>query len=155
MSGRKVTVKHTFQNEVSEDFSDIGVFYDDCGIVISCDENGLVEVYKATPIEGSNVVLVNEDAKDLSSDNPELVIGLIAGDIVTVQFIYEGKSLSTENRSGVLVKDNRVFICDDEGPGIYAAQPTSDPKTVIVNLDRDSTDYLANNAALLLDLVTE
>jgi hypothetical protein len=155
MSGRKVTVRYTtLQGKIDYEFADMGVYYDDCGIVISCDENGLVEVFSAVPISDTEV-LIKDGIRDLSSDNPELVIGLIAGDIVTVQFIYEGKSLSTENRSGVLVKDNRVFICDDEGPGIYAAQPTSDPKTVIVNLDRDSTDYLANNAALLLDLVTE
>jgi hypothetical protein len=154
MSRRKVTVKHMFQNEIDSEFSDIGVFYDDCGIVISCDENGLVEVYKATPIEGSDVVLVNEGAKDLTADNPELVIGLISEDIVTVHFIYDGISLPSETRSGVLLADNRVFVYDNEGPGIYAVQPTSIPNTVIANFDENSTDYMAENSALLIDLVT-
>ncbi|MEH7119070.1 hypothetical protein V7128_16890 [Neobacillus vireti] len=154
MNKRKVTVKHIFQNEVDHDFSDIGVFYDDCGIVVSCDQFGLVEVYKATPVEGSNVVLVDEGAKDLSSDNPELVIGLIAGDIVKVQFIYDGISLPSETRSGVLLANNRVFVYDNEGPGIYAAQSSSIPNTVIVNFDENQTDYLAENSALLIDLIT-
>lgn len=154
MNTRKVIVNYIFQNEIVEDYSDIGVFYEDCGIVIACDQNGLVEAYKATPIKGSNVVLVNNGAKNLASDSPELMIGLIAGDIVTVQFVYEGKSLPSENRRGVLLADNRVFICDNEGPGIYAAQPTSEPNTVTVDLDQNSTDYLAKNSALLLEIIT-
>jgi hypothetical protein len=77
MIRRKVIVKYIFQNKIVDDYSDIGVFYDDCEIVISCDQNGLVQVYKATPMEGSSVVLVDEGAKDLSSDNPKLVIDLI------------------------------------------------------------------------------
>jgi hypothetical protein len=76
----------------------LACFFDACGIVISCDENGLVEVYKATPLDGTNVVIVNEDAEDLASDNPELVIGLIAGDKVTVHFIYDGVFYAKRNK---------------------------------------------------------
>ena len=72
---------------------------------------------------------------------------------VTVRYIYEGKSFDSENGQGVLISENRVFVSDKEGVGIYAIQQTDDPTTVTVNLDVDDTDYLVDNGSLLLDLV--
>jgi hypothetical protein len=77
---KKVTVKHIFQNEISHDWPNLGVFFEERGIVIQVDENGLVEIFEAEMMEGSdNVVLVEEGAKDLSEMNPELVVNLIIG----------------------------------------------------------------------------
>jgi hypothetical protein len=50
--------------------------------------------------------------------------------------------MPSETRNGVLLADNRVFVYDNEGPGIYAVQPTSMPNTIIVNLDGNTTDYM-------------
>jgi hypothetical protein len=76
----RVTVKHIFQNEISHDWSNIGVFFEERGIVLQVDENGLVELFEAKFMEGSdNVVLVEEGAQDLSEMNPEFVVNLIIG----------------------------------------------------------------------------
>jgi hypothetical protein len=73
---RRVVVKHIFNNEISHDWPNIGVFFEERGIVLQVDENGLVEIFEA--MEGSdNVVLVEEGAKDLSEMNPEFVSELI------------------------------------------------------------------------------
>lgn len=72
---------------------------------------------------------------------------------VTVVYIYEGKSFESEIGEGVLISENRVFVSDKEGVGIYAIQKTNDSNTVIVNLDVDDTDYLVDNGSLLLDLI--
>jgi hypothetical protein len=77
---RRVTVKHIFQDEISHDWPNLGVFFEERGIVLQVDENGLVELYEAEMMEGSdNVVLVEEGAKDLSEMNPELVVTIIIG----------------------------------------------------------------------------
>jgi hypothetical protein len=76
---RKVIVKHIFKNEIVDDYSDIGVFYEDRGIVISCDPFGLIEVFNATPVENSDIVLVEENANCLATDNPVFPIELILG----------------------------------------------------------------------------
>jgi hypothetical protein len=131
------------------------VFYEDCGIVISCDENGLVEVYNATPVKGSDVVLVKEGLKDLSANNPEFVINLIlGGKKVEVSFLFECVINPSENIQGVLLGD-MVLLNDNEcGPGLYKAITTDDANKVLVNLDEDSTDYLIGNGKLLIDLLT-
>jgi hypothetical protein len=77
---RKVIVKHIFQNEISHDWDNLGVFFEERGIVLQVDENGLVELFEAKMMEGSeNVVLVEEGADDLSEMNPEFVVNLIIG----------------------------------------------------------------------------
>jgi hypothetical protein len=77
---KRVTVIHIFQNEISHDWTNSGVFFEERGIVIQVDENGLVEIFEAKMMDGSDdVVLVEEGAKDLSADNPEFVISLIIG----------------------------------------------------------------------------
>jgi hypothetical protein len=77
---KKVIVKHIFQNEISHDWDNAGVFFEERGIVIQVDENGLVELFEATMMEGTdNVVLVEEGAQDLSEMNPEFVVNLIIG----------------------------------------------------------------------------
>jgi hypothetical protein len=75
---RRVTVKHIFQDEIVHDWPNLGVFFEERGIVIQVDENGLVELFEAKMMDGSdNVVLVEYGAKDLSEMNPELVVNLI------------------------------------------------------------------------------
>jgi hypothetical protein len=77
---RQVTVKHFFQGEISHDWPNLGVFFDERGIVMQVDENGLIKIYEAKVMEGSeNVVLVEEGAEDLSDMNPEFVVNLITG----------------------------------------------------------------------------
>jgi hypothetical protein len=77
---KRVTVKHIFQNEIGHDWPNVGVFFEERGVVMQVDENGLVELFEAKMMEGSdNVVLVEEGAKDLSEMNPELVVNLILG----------------------------------------------------------------------------
>ncbi|NYE07304.1 hypothetical protein F4694_004089 [Bacillus niacini] len=78
---RRVTVKHYFKNEIDHEWPNIGVFFEERGIVIQVDEYGLVELFEAKMMEGSDdVVLVKEGAEDLSSDNPEFVVNLIIGE---------------------------------------------------------------------------
>ncbi|MEH6992620.1 hypothetical protein V7075_07880 [Neobacillus drentensis] len=77
---RRVTVKHMFQNEISHDWPNIGVFFEERGIVLQVDENGLIEIFEAKMMEGSdNVVLVEEGAEDLSEMDPDFVVNLILG----------------------------------------------------------------------------
>jgi hypothetical protein len=77
---KRVTVKHIFKNEICHEWPNIGVFFEERGIVLQVDENGLIEIFEAKMMEGSdNVVLVEEGAKDLSEMNPELVVNLIIG----------------------------------------------------------------------------
>jgi hypothetical protein len=72
--------------------------------------------------------------------------------IVTVQFLFEGTSLPSENLKGVLIADNLVFVSNDEGPGIYEVQPTDELNTYLVDLDNHGEDYL-HSPELLLDLI--
>jgi hypothetical protein len=77
---RKVTVYRFFQGEISYDWPNLGVFFDERGIVMQVDENGLIEIFEAKAMEGSeDVVLVEAGADDLSEMNPELVVNLILG----------------------------------------------------------------------------
>ena len=73
---------------------------------------------------------------------------------VEVEFLFEGIIKPSENMQGVLFRD-MVFLNDNEcGPGLYAVKPTEDPNKFLVDLDSDSTDYMAGNADLLIDLLT-
>jgi hypothetical protein len=73
---------------------------------------------------------------------------------VEVQFLFEGIINPSENMQGVLF-GNKVFLNDNEcGPGLYNAVITDSSDKVLVNLDVDSTDYMAGNADLLIDLLT-
>ena len=73
---------------------------------------------------------------------------------VEVEFRFENVIKPSENMQGVLFSDF-VFLNDSEcGPGLYAAKPTEDPNKVLVDLDEDSTDYLAGKADLLIDFLT-
>ncbi|MEO2074846.1 MAG: hypothetical protein ABGX20_05565 [Bacillus sp. (in: firmicutes)] len=72
---------------------------------------------------------------------------------VTVVYIYEGKSIDSENGKGVVITDNKVFVSDQDGIGLYEFQATNDPNTVIVNLDVNPTDYLNGKAEDILDLI--
>ena len=74
---REVTVNYIWQGEICTDFPDRGVFYENTGMVIRVDPYGEVAVYDAKPVEGTNVVVVEEGADDLLSDNPDLFIGLV------------------------------------------------------------------------------
>lgn len=72
--------------------------------------------------------------------------------IVTVQFLFEGTSLPSENLKGVLLADNLVFVANDEGPGIYEVQSTDELNTYMVDLDNNGEDLL-QSPELLLDLI--
>lgn len=73
--------------------------------------------------------------------------------LVTVQYVFENEIRETENGEGVILCDNKVFVADQDGIGLYEFQSTSDPKTVIVNLDENGKDYLSGKADLLLALI--
>jgi hypothetical protein len=73
---------------------------------------------------------------------------------VEVEFLFEGVINPHENMQGVLF-GNMVFLNDDEcGPGLYNALISDNYNKVLVDLDADSTDYLAGKAELLIDLLT-
>jgi hypothetical protein len=72
---------------------------------------------------------------------------------ITVKFIYEDVSYPKDNLKGVLLSENRAFVADYEGMGIYAVEPTDDPNTYIANLDKDDTDYLKYDPNQLIDLI--
>jgi hypothetical protein len=74
---KQVTVKRMFNGEVDNEFSDAGVFYPNQGVVISVDQFGLIEVFNAKPVEGEDVVILEQDAECLANDNPQFVIDLI------------------------------------------------------------------------------
>jgi hypothetical protein len=69
--------------------------------------------------------------------------------IVTVQFLFEGTTLPSENLKGVLLADNIVFVSNDEGPGIYEVQPTDEINTYLVDLDNNGEDFLQNPEMLI------
>lgn len=75
---RRVTVKRMWQGNISEEFPEQGVFFEDKGIVINVDPYGAIDVYRATPIYGTDVVVVAQHAERLNDDNTEdFVIDLI------------------------------------------------------------------------------
>lgn len=71
---------------------------------------------------------------------------------VTVLFIFDGVIKSQENLQGVLFGSDKVLIADGE-VGIYDALKTDNPNVVIVDLDVNATDHLAENPTLLIDLI--
>lgn len=77
MKFRKVTVKNIWRGEVCEEYPEQGVYYEDHGMVIRCDQWGAVEVNYAKPVEGTDVVLVAQGAEDLHLDNADLFIKLL------------------------------------------------------------------------------
>lgn len=77
---RRVVVKSMWRGEVQHQFPEQGVFFDDKGLVINVDPYGAIDIYRATPIKGTDVVIVAENAERLNDDNTEdLVIDLILG----------------------------------------------------------------------------
>lgn len=77
MNFREVTVKYIWRGEVCEEYPDRGVYYEDRGMVIRCDQWGSVAIHHATPVEGEDVVIVAERAEELLEDNQALFIDLI------------------------------------------------------------------------------
>ncbi|OHX42349.1 hypothetical protein [Cytobacillus oceanisediminis] len=77
MKFREVTVKDIWQGEVCEEYPEKGIYYEDHGKVIRCDQWGAVSINYAKPVEGTDIVLVEERAKDLLEDNQALFISLI------------------------------------------------------------------------------
>ncbi len=76
---RKVTVEQYFKGEVDGEFPNVGVLYEEKGIVIVVDPYGLIEIYTAHkhPIKGEGYVVIDPQEENLNSDNPEYVINLI------------------------------------------------------------------------------
>ncbi|WP_394136894.1 hypothetical protein [Cytobacillus oceanisediminis] len=77
MNFRKVIVKYIWRGEVCEEFPDKGVYYEDRGLVIRCDQWGEVKIYQAEPVEGTDVVIVAEHADDFLEDNQDFFLDLI------------------------------------------------------------------------------
>ncbi|MFD6439014.1 hypothetical protein ACFWDG_04215 [Peribacillus sp. NPDC060186] len=61
--------------------------------------------------------------------------------IITVTYLFEGRIYPWENTSGLLLSGNKVFVTQ-EGLSVYQATPTSEPNVYLVNLDKNSRDYL-------------
>lgn len=77
---RRVIVKRMWQGEISEEFPEQGVYFDDKGVVINVDPYGAIDVYRATPIYGTDEVVIAQHAERLNADNTEdFVINLIMG----------------------------------------------------------------------------
>ncbi|WP_071460757.1 hypothetical protein [Bacillus massilinigeriensis] len=77
---KRVTVYRKYDGEIDWEFAELGVLYEDRGIVLQCDNNGLIAFFEAKPLDGhENAVIVEEGAEDLSQDNPGFVIDLIMG----------------------------------------------------------------------------
>ncbi|PGS55106.1 hypothetical protein [Bacillus sp. AFS041924] len=76
---RKVTVEHLFQGGVDGEFPDVGVLYEEQGIVLVVDPYGLIEIYTAHqhPTKGEGYVAIDPQEENLNSDNPEYVVDLI------------------------------------------------------------------------------
>jgi hypothetical protein len=77
---KRVTVEYKFQNEIEEDYTNIGILFPN-GKVLIADENGLVEIYNAHkhPTKHSQYVYVDkdDDGEDFTSDKPEFIVDLI------------------------------------------------------------------------------
>jgi len=78
MEKRKVVVEYKFQNEIDEEFKEIGVLFSN-GMVMVADPFGEVSLYTAYPSQNEGHVLVDLDdnSTDHLTDNPELLINLI------------------------------------------------------------------------------
>ncbi|AND39596.1 hypothetical protein [Cytobacillus oceanisediminis] len=70
---------------------------------------------------------------------------------ITVQYLFEGVINQRDNESGVLFGDK--VLVTEEGFGLYQAVKTDNPDVVIVDLDVNATDHLAENPTLLIDLI--
>ena len=80
MEKRKVVIEYKFQNEIGEEFKEIGVLFSN-GMVMVADPFGEVSLYTAFPSQNEGCVLVDldENGTDHLSDNPELLVNLIVG----------------------------------------------------------------------------
>lgn len=74
---RKVRVLYRWEGVAADDFTDQGVFYEDRGMVLRCDKWGEVAINYATPVEGTDDVIVEQGAEELLSDNADLFIELV------------------------------------------------------------------------------
>lgn len=70
---------------------------------------------------------------------------------VAVQYLFEGVINQRDNEPGVLFGDK--VLVTEEGFGLYQAVKTDNPNVVIVDLDVNATDHLAENPTLLIDLI--
>jgi len=75
---------------------------------------------------------------------------------VTVQFRFENEIRESENEKGFLI-GTKVLLLPSEKcaePGLYhAVILDNDDKTVLVDLDADSTDFLCERPGKLLNLI--
>ncbi|WP_427036622.1 hypothetical protein [Cytobacillus pseudoceanisediminis] len=70
---------------------------------------------------------------------------------VTVQYRFENVINPRDNEPGVLFGDK--VLVTEEGFGLYQAIKTDNPNVVIVDLDENVTDHLAENPTFLIDLI--
>lgn len=68
---------------------------------------------------------------------------------VTVKYFFMGEVRDGER--GVLLGDGKVFICNDDSPGVYNAVKMDEPNVYLVDLDNDGEDFY--EPELLLDLL--
>lgn len=72
---------------------------------------------------------------------------------VIVSYLFEGIINESENETGILFPNGKVFVTKQE-VGLYKAQLTDKEGVVLVNLDADDTDYLREEAlSKLIDLI--
>ncbi|MEH6940915.1 hypothetical protein [Bacillus sp. JJ722] len=62
--------------------------------------------------------------------------------MVTVMFRWEGLTYPVDIMNGVLLEDGRVFVAN-EMPGVYNAELLPEDGYVLVDLDKDQTDFIS------------
>lgn len=77
------------------------------------------------------------------------------GQLVKVEFLFNGVVDETEIVDGVLLGDKVLFTRLGAGVGLYDALPSQlgEPGVVMVDLDNGSGDYLDFQPEILLDIV--
>ncbi len=93
--------------------------------------------------ESELLEVANELALRIAEEEPEMVK-------VTVKCKYEGR-MDEETMEGILLPSGKVFVANWEGCGLYQATETAEPGVVLIDLDENGTDYMANNPTVILD----
>ncbi|WP_088072390.1 hypothetical protein [Gottfriedia luciferensis] len=75
---RRVTVEHYVQGEVSNEYPDMGVLYENDTVIV-VDPYGLIEIYTAHPhpTKGDDFVVIDPHEENLNGENQEFVVNLI------------------------------------------------------------------------------
>ncbi|MEK5104186.1 hypothetical protein MKX83_19685 [Cytobacillus sp. FSL M8-0252] len=73
---------------------------------------------------------------------------------VTVQYLFGGENSEIDNEEGILFPNGKVFVAGNGELGLYNAMETENQDVVTVDLDNDTEEFMRENPAVLIDLLS-